>query len=164
MKKSLAAGALLALGMPVAAQDAPQLEFAFEERVTLGEPILAGKTARGERLIYPITGGTFEGPNLRGEVLPMGWDWQLRRDDGCTEVEADYFIRTDDGVIINVVNEGVICRVGEQDVAPVRTQPVFEAPLGKYDWLSKSGFLGTLEPEMDGDKVAAVRIRFYRAR
>ena len=164
MRTFVAGPALLAAAASATAQDMPELEFSFEERVTLGEAIPAGTTARGQRLLIPITGGTFEGPELRGEVLPMGWDWQLRRDDGCTEVEADYFLRTDDGVIINVVNEGVICPAGEEGVTPVRTHPVFEAPLGKYDWLSKSAFVGTLEPEMDGGELVAVRIRFYRVR
>ena len=164
MKAIVAGTALLAAAASASAQEAPPLEFVFEERVTLGEAIAAGDTARGSRLIIPITGGTFEGPEIRGEVLPMGWDWQLRRDDGCTEVEADYFLRTNDGAVINIVNTGVICPQGENGPAPVRTHPVFEAPVGKYEWLSQGAFVGTLEPEMEGDDVAAVRIRIYRVR
>ena len=162
--KAIAAGSALLAAASASAQEAPQLAFVFEETVTLGQAIPAGDTARGSRLIIPITGGTFEGPEIRGEVLPMGWDWQLRRADGCTEVEADYFLRTDDGVVINIVNTGVICRPDDGGPVPVRTHPVFEAPLGKYDWLSQGAFVGTLEPEMNGDEVSAVRIRIYRAR
>src|SRR5690349_1453232 len=109
MNMRLAALAALAFAAPAAAQEAPSLEFVFEETVTLGEVTVPGATARGERIIIPITGGTFEGPEMKGIVLPGGWDWQLRRADGCTDVEADYFLRTDDGVVINVVNTGVIC-------------------------------------------------------
>ena len=95
---------------PAVAQELPNptLEFAFEEIVTLGQATAPGDTARGGRLIIPITGGTFKGPEIEGTVVPGGWDWQLRRADGCTEIEADYFLRTDDGVTINVVNKGVI--------------------------------------------------------
>ena len=115
------------------------------------------------RRIEQITGGTFAGPEIRGEVMPGGWDWQLRRADGCTEVKADYFLKTDDGVVINVVNTGAICPGQNGERAPVRTHPVFEAPRGKYDWLSQNAFVGTLElaPPENGP---AVKIRFFRVR
>ena len=152
---ALGAGVLAA---PATAQQTPTLEFAFEEIVKLGPATAPGDTARGGRLIIPITGGTFEGPEIKGEVMPGGWDWQLRRADGCTEVKADYFLKTDDGVVINIVNTGAIC-----PGAPVRTHPVFEAPRGKYEWLSQNAFVGTLElaPPENGP---AVRIRIYRVR
>jgi hypothetical protein len=141
---------------------APRLEFAFEEVVTLGQAIPVGETPLGKRNIIPITGGTFEGPGLKGTIIPGAWDWQLTRADGCTEVEADYMIRTDDGVVINVINVGVLCPPRDGDAGAVRTQPRFEAPVGKYDWLNRAAFIGTLE--MAGDAEGpAVRIRFYKA-
>ena len=136
----------------------PKLEYAFEETVSLGEKISAGTTPLGERFIIPITGGTFEGPDLKGTIMPGGWDWQLKRADGCLEVKAGYFLKTDDGVIINVVNVGLIC-----PGTPVRTHPKFEAPLGKYEWIGRSSFVGTLEPVMRDGKLEAVHIRFYKA-
>lgn len=139
----------------------PGLQFAFEETVTLGADVHPGATALGERNIVPITGGTFEGPGIRGEILSGGWDWQLRRADGCLQIKADYMLRTDDGVIINVVNTGVSCRA-KDPAAAVRTHPVFEAPLGKYQWLSQFAFIGTLDPMTLPDGKRAVRIRFYR--
>jgi hypothetical protein len=161
MRIALLAAALAAV--PAQAQDAPTLEFAFEEIVSLGAATSPGDTAHGGRLIIPITGGTFEGPGIKGTIMPGGWDWQLRRADGCTEVKADYFLKTDDGVVINVVNTGAICP-GENGVrAPVRTHPVFEAPRGKYEWLSQNAFVGTLEAAPPGAG-PAVRIRFYRVR
>ena len=163
MKIWLATLAALALAGPAAAQDAPTLEFVFEEIVSLGEVTMPGATARGERVIIPITGGTFAGPDIKGIVIPGGWDWQLRRADGCTDVEADYFLQTDDGVVINVVNKGVICPGEGGARAPVRTHPVFEAPRGKYEWLSQNAFVGTLEPAPSGQG-PGVRIRFYRIR
>ena len=45
--------------------------------VTLGPAVNLGQTAKGNRRYIPITGGTIEGPGVRGEVLPGGWDWQL---------------------------------------------------------------------------------------
>ena len=54
-------------------------------------------------------------------------------------------------------NRGIIDREGG---APVRTSPVFHAPVGKYDWLNKSLFLGSLrvDPAIQG----AVFIRVYQ--
>lgn len=159
MRARILIGSVFAVGAAtVAAEDAPApaLEFAFQETVTLGKAVEVGKTARGARRIIPITGGHFEGPNIKGEVMPGGWDWQLTRPDGCTDVKADYFLETDDGVVINVVNTGEIC-----PGAPVRTRPVFEPPLGKYEWLGRQAFVGTLgmAPASEGP---AVVIRFYR--
>lgn len=138
----------------------PSLEFAFEEIVTLAPAISPGTTSRGARRIIPITGGTVKGPLVNGVVMPGGWDWQLDRADGCTDVVADYFIRTDDGVVINVRNTGALCR-GQ----PVRTSPVLEAPVGKYDWMNKTAFVGTLDMPPPGTvEGPAVRIRIYRVR
>ena len=161
----VAAAGLLAI--PVAAQqppaDEPGLEFVLQETVSLGKVVAVGKTARGERRIIPITGGHFEGPGIKGEIMPGGWDWQLTRADGCTDVKADYFLKTDDGVVINVVNTGEICPGAKGVPAAVRTHPVFEPPLGKYEWLGRQAFVGTLGMAPPGAG-PAVLIRFYRVK
>ena len=152
----------LALAAPITAHAAePTLEFAFEETVMLDADLPVGTTSVGTRNIVPITGGTFEGPGIHGTIMAGGWDWQLRRADGCLQIKADYMLRTDDGAVINVVNTGVSCRAKDPK-AVVRTHPVFEAPQGKYDWLSQSCFVGTLDPVSLPDGKRAVRIRFYR--
>lgn len=156
---------LLALALATAPAE-PRLEFAFEELVTLAPDVTPGQTAAGGRNIVPITGGTFSGPGAAGEgiqgtIIGGGWDWQLRRADGCLKIHADYMLRTADGAVINVVNDGVSCRARDPH-AVVRTHPVFEAPLGRYDWLSQGAFVGTLEPGTAPDGGRAVRIRFYR--
>lgn len=149
---------------PSAPSPEPRLEFAFEEIVTLGQAIAPGKTPYGSRNIIPITGGTFEGPGIKGTILPGGWDWQLVRADGCVDVEADYMLKTDDGVIINVINVGVLCMPKEgQASQPARTQPRFEAPMGKYDWLNRTAFIGTLDGAKGPNGEPAVKIRFYKA-
>ena len=171
----VAAAAAAAAGVPLLAAQpqasapevksvAPQLEFVFEEVVTLAPSITPGATFLGQRNIVPITGGHFEGPKIRGTILPGGWDWQLGRADGCLHIKADYFLKTDDGVVINILNQGVACPGPNGERPPVRTHPVFEAPRGKYEWLNQSAFIGTLEAgEADASgSIAAVRIRIYR--
>ncbi|KPL67834.1 hypothetical protein SZ64_06735 [Erythrobacter sp. SG61-1L] len=158
MAAALLAGPALAADAP----PAPNAEFVLEEIVKLGPVVEVGKTSKGERRIIPITGGRFEGPGIKGEIVPGGWDWQLTRADGCTEVEADYFLKTDDGVVINVINKGALCPSAPGAApSPVRTHPVFEAPLGKYEWMSKTAFIGTLEMA-DPSEGPAVKIRFYK--
>ncbi len=41
----------------------------------------------------------------------------------------------------------------------LRCAPVFEAPIGKHDWLNKALFVGTVTVEPKGD---AVRVRVYK--
>jgi hypothetical protein len=161
--QALAPAALVTAAAPLPAQTppAPALEFAFEALVLLGSAERVGQTALGGRTIIPIIGGTFKGPAIAGTVMPGGWDWQLRRADGCSQVKADYMIRTDDGAVINVVNTGVLCPGKDGSLGSVRTHPVFEPPVGKYAWLGQSAFIGTLQVATDAGK-PAVRLRFYK--
>jgi Protein of unknown function (DUF3237) len=141
---------------------APSLDFVYEEVVTLGPSQPVGETPQGKRNIVPITGGSFQGPRLKGKILPGGWDWQLASPGGCFTIHADYMIQTDDGVIINVRNAGTQCKSTAGDQGALLTSPVFEAPKGKYDWLNGGVYVGTLEgTSLNG--VPAVRIRFYKA-
>jgi Protein of unknown function (DUF3237) len=161
-----AGAAALLWGFQAAQADAaaggPTTELAFEEIVTLGPAINVGRTPLGNRRIIPITGGTFKGPRISGTIIPGGWDWQLDRTDGCTDVQADYMLRTDDGVVINIRNLGTLCPPSP-GLPPARTQPRFEAPIGKYDWLNKSSFVGTLEVLNSPDN-PAVKISIYQAK
>jgi hypothetical protein len=63
---------LFALPAPASAQEAqpPRLEFAFEELATLGPAVALGETPYGNRNMIPITGGTFEGPGIKGTIVP----------------------------------------------------------------------------------------------
>lgn len=140
----------------------PSLQFVYEELVTLGADQPVGETPWGRRNIVPITGGSFEGPRLKGKILPGGWDWQLASPGGCFNLHADYMIQTDDGIIINVRNIGTQCKSSDGVQATLLTTPTFEAPKGKYDWLNGGAYVGTLQgTRLNG--APAVRIRFYKA-
>lgn len=147
----------------------PPLEFAMEARVTVAPAVDIGITPGGERRIIPITGGTFEGPGLRGRVVPGGADYQVIRPDQAAELEARYILETESGGLIYVVNRGI--RHGPPDVlqalrdgAPVdrsryyfRTVPVFETAVPELAWMMRSVFIG------DGERFADhVAIRFWR--
>ena len=150
-KYLLVLGLLASLEAP--AQHAPELEFVCELRVKLKEPLVVGKTPRGLRRIIPITGGTVEGPAIKGEILDGGADWQFIREDGVAELEAHYQFRIHDGVLIYITNNGM--RVATPEVAgriargePVQDSeyyfaavPRFEAPEGPYHWMNNAIFI-----------------------
>ena len=150
MKKTITLIAvLLAFVLSVSAQnqvgaDAPQLEFVMQLKVTLGETYSCGETQHGRRTVIPITGGTFEGPNIKGTILNGGADYQLANG-GRTEIEAIYSIKTDDGVYIHIRNRGIIASGQAEEGRPsfyFRCAPQFEAPSdSKYAWLNNSLFL-----------------------
>lgn len=142
----------------ISAQDfiAPDLEFVMELKVTISTPVDLGETPRGKRVIIPITGGEFEGPDLSGSVLKGGADYQYVAMEGQrTELEAIYTIKTNDGILIHVRNEGIL--FVPQDNIPAedasvyfRTAPKFEAPLdSKYAWLNNTIFIGKPVPKKD---------------
>jgi hypothetical protein len=66
-----------------------------------------GITPTGELRLIPISGGTFEGEELRGEVLGGGADWQDVRSDGVLEISARYLLKTDQGEVIEVRSVGL---------------------------------------------------------
>ena len=149
MKKTICAFLLLAFTMNAAAQtdtpEAPQMEFALQLKVTLGEAFAIENTQHGRRTVIPITGGTFEGPQIKGTIINGGADYQLANASGRSEIEAIYCIKTDDGVYIHVRNRGIIRGGKDADGKPTfyfRCAPQFEAPAdSKYGWLNDSLFL-----------------------
>jgi len=85
----------------------PKLEFAFEVRAQVADPLVVGELPNGTRRIIDILGGTVEGSGISGKILPGGADWQLiRREDGFTDIDARYTIETDSGSLIYVSNIG----------------------------------------------------------
>jgi hypothetical protein len=157
-----------AVGSTPPPQNTPQVEFAFEERVTIAPPVVLGTTALGYRQYIPITGGTVAGPKLKGQVLPGGWDFQLTYSASkCTQLSADYFLKADDGTVIHVFNEGLFCP-GQSNLF----RPRLEAPAGAHEWLTGATFVATLELEQPAKAppagtapvIEAVRIRFFQVK
>jgi len=139
----------------------PQLEFALELRVNIGPSLELRSGSFGTRRSIPITGGTFHGQGIVGSVLPGGADWQIIDCDGLTFVDARYVLETEDGVRIEVHNEGIrhgsssiLARIAAGESVPAsqyyfRTAPRFYPPDGKYDWLKRFVFLGDAERHAD---------------
>ncbi len=132
---------------------APTLSYVFSVRVEVAPPVEQGEIDGGRRRFIPITGGKVHGPRLNGVVLPGGGDWQTIMPDGLTRIEARYFLKADDGTVIEITNPGVRVAAPEvierlakgEDVDPslyyFRTTPQFRVTSGKLDWLQRSVFV-----------------------
>ena len=142
----LLASVLTASAQVTEPKDTPQLEFALQLKVTLGDSYDVGETQHGQRIVIPITGGTFEGPAIKGTIINGGADYQLANKSlGRTELEAIYSIKTDDGVYIHVRNRGIISSGKDAQGNPsfyFKAAPQFEAPAdSKYAWLNNALFV-----------------------
>lgn len=60
----------------------------------------------GQRRIIPIVGGRVSGPALSGTILPGGADWMTASADGLAILDARYSFETEDGAIIEIVDQG----------------------------------------------------------
>jgi hypothetical protein len=122
-------------------------EHVWDAKVKIAGTIMIGESKHGSRRVIPLTGGTFEGPKIKGEVLPGGEDRQLVRPDGDTELHACYLLKTSDGYIIQVNNQALWHNpTNSENKAPyIKSVIDLEAPNDSpYDYLNHAIFLGTL--------------------
>jgi Protein of unknown function (DUF3237) len=161
VKPGPAASAAPALLPPSDRPTAPRAVLVYDALALLEQTIPHGKTPIGQRMRVPIIGGEFAGPNIKGRILSGGWDWQLIRGDGYMELMASYFMETDDKVLIQVTNRGLVHLLGpEGPVDYAMSTPTFEVPMGKYSWLNQHIFCGTVAP---GPKeTPSVRLAIYK--
>ena len=121
-----------------------------------------GAVPHGSRVTALIAGGHFEGPRLRGKVLPGGGDWTLLRGDGVLELDLRITLETDDGAFIHMTSFGL--RHGPQEVIAAlargervdpatyyfRTTPRFETGHPKYAFLNRILAVSTGDRRADG--------------
>ena len=128
----------------------PEIKTEFLFTIALEWQVLTlGDTPYGARRIGHLTGGSFEGPKLKGIVLPGGSTWSLLRRDDVLEIDVRLVLETDDKQHIYVTWKGlrhgpreVIDRVNRgENVDPglyyFRTTPYFETSSAKYTWLNR---------------------------
>jgi uncharacterized protein DUF3237 len=108
-----------------------------------------GAVPHGTRVTALVGGGHFEGPRLRGKVLPGGADWTLLRGDGVLELDLRLTLETDDGVLIHMTSFGLrhgppeviaaIARGASVDPSTYyfRTTPRFETGHPRYAFLNR---------------------------
>ncbi len=87
---------------------------------------------QGTRLVVPVVGGSFDGPKMKGSVVPPGGDWLTMRADGFGKLDVRALLVTDDGASILMTYNGV----GNFATGEIRTAPLFETGDERYRWLN----------------------------
>jgi muconolactone delta-isomerase len=132
----------------------PHLRPVYRLEATLGAPLDLGHFPQGHRRIVPLTGGTFTGPELSGNLVPgASADWQTVLPDGTALGDIRYTLRTDGGDLLYVESRGVrhgpaevLARLGRgEGVDPseytFRTTTQIETAGPALDWLNKGVFI-----------------------
>ena len=140
----------------------PSLTRVYRLEATVGEALDLSEVAQGRRRIVPLTGGTFNGPELNGTLIPgVSADWQLVLPDGTALADIRYTLKTNDGDLLYVQSSGVrhgsadvLARLARgEDVDPskyiFRTSTQIETAAPALDWLNKGVFIsvGARQPD-----------------
>src|SRR5437870_5641354 len=115
------AATLAAAGSAAPDNQALRSEFLLNLELTTQPPTVVGFPG-GERTIVGVTGGSFEGPRLRGTIVGAGGDWIVRRPDGSSVVDVRLIMATDDSERIFVTWRG-IAYTGDDGVLVARIVP-----------------------------------------
>jgi hypothetical protein len=139
----------LTLQLETCPMPALKSEFLFTVRVTVDALHDVGTVPLGQRHIDMLGEGSFEGPKLKGVVLPGGIDQKIFRTDGAMNPNVRLILRTDDDALIYMHYTGVrygtpevMARIAAgEEVAPseyyLRNTPYFETAAERYDWLNR---------------------------
>lgn len=107
-----------------------------------------GPTPGAHRRVGVVTGGTFSGERLSGELLEGGNDWQAVRSGGSMTLDVRLVLKTRDDALISMSYRGI--RRGPADVMArleagevvdaasyyFRINPLFETSAPQYAWLN----------------------------
>jgi hypothetical protein len=110
-------------------------EFLYKITLSLDKPIDTGKTPLGTRIAYPVKGGSFEGPKIKGMVKAVGEDWLLKVDDATNRLDVRLVLETDDGQLIACTYSGIV-HTNEDKTSYWRITPTFQTSSKKYEWLN----------------------------
>jgi hypothetical protein len=153
---TMAAGAAVAPFLTVdagaAADDVLQSEFLLDLVIETGSANVLG----ADRVVVPVSGGTFEGPTLKGTIVSPGGDWIVCRPDGSMALDVRLVLQTDDAQKISMTWRG-ISYTPPGGTQYARILPLFETGAAKYDYMNHLVAVGVNRP-MPG-KVA---YRIYR--
>jgi hypothetical protein len=134
----------------------------FQLREEVPPLYVLGQTPNTFRRIGVVTGGSFNGERLSGEVVSGGNDWQDIRRDSCTKLDVRLLLKTTDGALIamtyHVLRHGPPAVMQALDrgetVDPAsyyfRLSGLFETGAEKYDWINRVIAIGIGDRHADG--------------
>lgn len=123
-------------------ESALPVEFLFTLTANTSQATTIPNGPQWTRAIVGVTGGSFDGPKLKGTIVPnSGCDWVTVRADGSFKLDVRITLQTDDGAAIYMAYSGIGVR-GENGLA-LRTAPVFETGDERYAWLNSVQAVGT---------------------
>jgi hypothetical protein len=99
------------------------VEFLYTIHLDTGAPVMISNGPAGTKLIAPVTGGTFEGPRMKGSVAVPAGDWG-----------------TDDGANIYCTYSGLLVR--SDDGMRALGAPLFQTGDERYAWLNSVQGIG----------------------
>ena len=149
---------------------APQFDLLMTLAVDVGDLTSMGEGPLGERRVVAILGGTFEGPELRGDVLAGGADWQIARKDGVLDLDARYALKEQRGGLVRVTSQGYRHGPSEVLAALARGEEVdpsryffrtilrFETGAPYLQWLNKTIAVATAERKARRVLLSAYRL------
>jgi hypothetical protein len=150
------------LARPSEAPDGVRTRPLFKLREQVPPLFVIGQTPNAFRRIGIITGGSFDGERLSGEVLAGGNDWQDVRPDSCTKLDVRLLLKTTDGALIVMTYH--VLRHGPPEVMQAldrgetvdpasyyfRLSGLFETSTEKYDWINRLIAIGVGDRHADG--------------
>jgi hypothetical protein len=141
MKKNLI-GLVFILGLtfPSFAQELKS-KLLFEVTFNLNPGVEIGQTLTGKRTIYPVLDGFFEGPNVKGKVLPNGGDWILQTNETTHKLDVRASLQTNEGENIYVSYQGYL-KLNADGTYYFRTTPYFETNSKKLAYLNHTVCVG----------------------
>ena len=112
-----------------------EYELLYKIEIIVDTAINLDKTSMSPRVIARITGGTFDGPKLKGKVLASGGDWLVRLDSTTVKLDVRILLETEDGELIYNTYTGFIHQNPDK-TDYWRIVPIFETSSKKYGWLN----------------------------
>ncbi len=140
----------------------PRLEHVYDMHVDLDAPQVIGAAPAGHRQVFIVKDGTFEGPRIKGTLLPGGGDWALMRSDGAVQLDVRATLQTDDGALIYATYSGlailsgeILGRISAGEDVPLAdyyfyTNPMFQTAAEGYAWLNQTIAIGRGKVIPDG--------------
>ncbi|MCJ1253890.1 hypothetical protein MMC24_001704 [Lignoscripta atroalba] len=131
----------------------PSLTFLFHLECEMESFKHVGQGPHGNRSTVIFKGGRFEGPKLRGEILPGGGDWEIVRDHNGDQqtayLDTRYNLQTHDGATIYLQTTGtrtgkksVLEKLGDGKIGPgeyrMRLHVTAETGDERYSWLNQA--------------------------